>query len=128
VRATTGYGEPVSKFFKLADQVKIVSAVTTDERFVPAEVKGAKGDPPGPYVLVATAHGMVLRTPLVPFRTASTKNGRRYVRLADGDRAVLAVVPRDEESMFLASRGGHVVHFAIAEVNVLSGVGKGVLG
>src|SRR5205823_8510685 len=28
VPASTGYGEPVSKFFKLADQVKIVNAVT----------------------------------------------------------------------------------------------------
>jgi DNA gyrase subunit A len=128
VPASHGYGEPIAKFFKLADQVRIVNVVTTDERFIPMQEKGAKGDPPGPYLLVATAHGLVLRTPLVPFRTASTKNGRRYVRLADGDRVVLATVPRDEESMFLASRDGHVVHFALSEVNVLSGVGKGVIG
>jgi DNA gyrase subunit A len=128
VPASHGYGEPIAKFFKLNDQVRIVGAVTTDERFIPAEEKGAKGDPPGPYLLVATAHGMVLRTPLAPFRTASTKNGRRYVRLADGDRVVLATHPRGEESVFLASRDGHVVHFAIEEVNVLSGVGKGVIG
>ncbi len=128
VPASSGYGEPITKFFKLADQVRIVSAVGTDERFVPAEEKGAKGDPPGPYLLVATARGLVLRTPLAPFRAASTKAGRRYVRLGEGDRVVLATVPRGEESMFLASRSGHVVHFAIEEVNVLSGVGKGVLG
>jgi DNA gyrase subunit A len=30
--------------------------------------------------------------------------------------------------MFLASRAGHVVHFPLAEVNVLSGIGKGVIG
>jgi DNA gyrase subunit A len=128
VPASHGYGEPIAKFFKLADQVKIINAVTTDERFIPAEEKGKRGDPPGPYLLVATAHGMVLRTPLAPYRTASTKNGRRYVRLAEGDRAVLATVPRGEETMFLASRDGHVVHFALAEVNILTGVGKGVTG
>ncbi len=129
IPASTGYGEPVTKFFKLADRVRTVNAVTTDERFVPAEVKGAKGDPPGPYVLVATSAGMVLRTPLAPFRTASTRSGRRFVRLADGDKVVLATVPgTNEESMFLASRGGHVVHFPIAEVNVLAGTGKGVIG
>src|SRR5205085_3579045 len=33
VPATAGYGEPIAKFFKLGDNVKIVSAVTTDERF-----------------------------------------------------------------------------------------------
>jgi DNA gyrase subunit A len=128
VPASHGYGEPIAKFFKLADQVKVIGAVTTDERFIPAEEKGKRGEPPGPYLLVATAHGMVLRTPLAPFRTASTKNGRRYVRVGDGDRAVLATVPRDEDSMFLASRDGHVVHFPLAEVNILSGAGKGVLG
>jgi DNA gyrase subunit A len=128
VPASHGYGEPIAKFFKLTDQVRIVNVVTTDERFIPAEEKGARGDPPGPYLLVATRHGLVLRVPLAPFRTASTKNGRRYIRLADDDRVVLAAVPRDEESMFLASRDGHVVHFALKEVNVLSGAGKGVIG
>jgi DNA gyrase subunit A len=128
VPASTGYGEPLAKFFKLADQVKVIAAVTTDERFIPAEEKGKKGDPPGPYLLAATAQGMVLRVPLLPFRTASTKNGRRYVRLSDGDKVVMAAVPRDEETMFLASRSGHVIHFPIDEVNVLSGAGKGVLG
>jgi DNA gyrase subunit A len=128
IPASHGYGEPIAKFFKLTDQVRVVGAVTTDERFIPAEEKGARGDPPGPYLLLATAHGLVLRAPLAPFRTASTKNGRRYVRLSEGDRVVLATVPRDEESMFLASRAGHVVHFPLAEVNVLSGIGKGVIG
>src|SRR5205807_617961 len=69
-----------------------------------------------------------LRTPLTPFRTASTKVGRRYVRLNEGDRAVLAIVPKDEESIFLASADGHVLHFPIEQINILSGVGKGVIG
>src|SRR5207302_6848670 len=38
VPASSGYGEPVAKFFKLDDQVKIVAVATTDERFVPAEI------------------------------------------------------------------------------------------
>jgi DNA gyrase subunit A len=128
VPASSGYGEPITKFFRLADQVHIVGAVTTDERFTPAAVPGKKGDPAGPYVLVVTAHGQTLRTPLAPFRTASTKVGRRYVRLSEGDKVVLATVPRDEESIFLASREGHVLHFPVAQINVLSGAGKGVLG
>src|ERR1019366_7433981 len=39
VPASSGYGEPITKFFKLDDQVKLVAAYTTDERFVPLEVK-----------------------------------------------------------------------------------------
>ncbi len=128
VPASSGYGEPLAKYFRLADQVRIVAAVTTDERFTPAEVKPARGDPPGPYVLVVTALGQTLRTPLEPFRTASTKAGRKYVRLADDDKVVMVAVPREEKTIYLASANGHVIHFKIDDVNVLSGVGKGVMG
>jgi DNA gyrase subunit A len=128
VPASSGYGDPVGKFFRVADGVKVVGLVTTDERFTPAEEPPANGEPAGPYLLVVTAYGQVLRTPLAPFRTASTKLGRRYVRLADGDRVVLACVVTDEPSLFLVSASGHVLHFALEEVNILAGVGKGVIG
>jgi DNA gyrase subunit A len=130
VPATAGYGDPITKFFRLGDQVKILAAITTDERFTPPEGAPKKGsdDPPGPYLLVATAQGQVLRTPLAPFRIASTKVGRRYVRLGEGDRVVLGCVLRDETSLFLAAASGHVIHFDIEEVNILAGVGKGVMG
>ncbi|HEY7312642.1 MAG TPA: DNA topoisomerase IV subunit A [Gemmataceae bacterium] len=129
VPASSGYGEPIVKFFRLADQVRIVGVVTTDERFTPVDQPPANGEPAGPYVLVATAQGQVLRTPLAPFRTASTKVGRRYVRLAEGDKVVLATMTKPEHrSLFLASADGHVLHFALEEVNILAGVGKGVIG
>src|SRR5262249_7179171 len=79
-------------------------------------------------LVVVTAFGQVLRTPLAPFRTASTKLGRRFVRLNEGDKVVFAAVLRDEESIFLAAASGHVIHFPIEQINVLSGVGKGVMG
>jgi DNA gyrase subunit A len=129
VPASSGYGEPIVKFFRLADQVRIVAAVTTDERFTAVDQPPANGEPAGPYLLVATAQGQVLRTPLSPFRTASTKVGRRYVRLAEGDKVVLATVQKPEHrSFFLTSANGHVLHFPIEEINILSGVGKGVIG
>src|SRR4029077_13842538 len=120
VPADSGYGEPISKFFRLGDQVKIIAAVTTDERFIPADHAVADGALVGPYLLVATAYGQVLRTPLAPFRTASTKVGRRYVRLGEGDRVVLTTVVTDEPSMMLASASGRVLHFAVEDVNVLA--------
>jgi DNA gyrase subunit A len=129
VPASSGYGEPIVKFFRLADQVRIVGAATTDERFTPIDQPPANGEPGGPYLLVATAQGQVLRTPLAPFRTASTKVGRRYVRLAEGDKVVMATVLKPEHrSLFLASANGHVLHFPIEEINILAGVGKGVIG
>ena len=64
--------------------------------------------------------GLTLRTPLAPFRTASTKLGRRYVRLERGRQGRDGRgAAGDEESIFLASRTGHVIHFAIDEINIL---------
>src|SRR5262245_12281582 len=37
VPASSGYGEPLAKFFRLGDQVKMVTALTTDSRFMPEE-------------------------------------------------------------------------------------------
>jgi DNA gyrase subunit A len=129
VPASSGYGEPISKFFKLDDQVKIIAAETTDERFIPAEIKPpTKEDPAGPYLLVATSEGLTARVPYAPYRVASTKAGRRYVRLDERAKVVMAKVLGDEESVFLASKDGHVIHFLIEQINILSGVGKGVMG
>jgi DNA gyrase subunit A len=129
VPASSGYGEPIAKYFRLADQVRVVVAISTDERFMPVDVPPANGEPAGPYLLVVTAQGQTLRTPLAPFRTASTKVGRRYAKLNDGDKVVLAQVQKPEHrSIFLASADGHVLHFLIEEINILAGVGKGVIG
>jgi DNA gyrase subunit A len=135
VPASSGYGEPVSKFFRLDDGVKLIAATSTDERFTPLPVlpkKAKKGEeevPLPPYLLVVTAQGQTLRSPLEPYRAASTKVGRRYVKLNDGDQVVLATVLRgDEETIYLASAEGHVIHFRVEEINVLSGAGKGVMG
>ncbi|MBY0515213.1 MAG: DNA topoisomerase IV subunit A [Gemmataceae bacterium] len=128
VPATTGYGEPIAKFFKLGDGVRVVWAVTSDPRFTPAE-QPADGDTPGgPYLMVATANGFVLRTPLANYRTESTKAGRRFVKLEEGDKVVLARLIGDETGVMLATRSGHVIHFPADKVNVLAGVGKGVIG
>jgi len=129
VPASSGYGEPVAKFFRLADQARIIAAVSTDARFLPSPGAAAPGlAAEGPLLLVATAQGQTLRIPLAPFREESTKVGRRYVKLNEGDRVVLVTVQKDERSIFLASKDGHVIHFPIEEINILSGVGKGVMG
>ena len=128
VPATSGYGEPITKFFKLGDQVKVVAAVTTDPRFTPPTSRRRATRPagrtPGRGDAAATCCGR--RWP--PFRTESTKVGRRYVKLDEGDKVVMARLVGDETGVMLASRGGHVIHFPIDEVNILSGVGKGVIG
>ncbi|MBX9656642.1 DNA topoisomerase 4 subunit A [bacterium] len=132
---SSGYGEPLAKFFRMGDGASIVGAITTDPRFTPAgRLSPTKKIPyfPGTkewQVLVATSGGNVLRTPLTPFLTPSTKAGRRYVRLEAKDEVVLVAIPTEkDESIFLASDDGHLIHFPIDQVIELSGVGKGVHG
>jgi DNA gyrase subunit A len=128
VPASSGYGEPITKFFKLPDQTKILAAMTTDPRFTPAD-QPANGDlPGGPYLLIATSAGYVLRLPLSTYRPESTKAGRRYAKLDAGDKVVMVKLVADETGVMLASARGHLIHFPVDQVNVLSGVGKGVIG
>ncbi len=126
---TTGHGEPLSKHVRLADGASIVAAITTDERFTDVDYE-IKGEPTyWPYILVVTAHGQVMRISLSPYRTASTKAGRKYARLRKGDRVVHAeLVVEEQTTMFLASRNARVIHFAIDEVPVLGNAGLGVKG
>ncbi len=128
VPASSGYGEPISKFFRLGEGARVVGAVTTDDRFTPPDEKPRNGDPPGPHLLVVTSQGQVLRTSFAPFRAASTVRGRQYARLGDGDKVVLAQLVLKERTLMLASASGHVIHFPIKEINILAGVGKGVIG
>ena len=128
VPATSGHGEPVTKFFRFADGVKVIAAVTTDKRFTPEDWDGKGDKPGGPLLLVATSAGYVYRLPLTAYRAESTKAGRRYAKLEPGDKVVFAKLLTDEESVMLATAGGKVIHFDLAEVNVLAGVGKGVIG
>src|SRR5207248_9930794 len=100
----------------------------TDPRFTPADQPGKGDTPGGPYVLVATRNGFVLRTPLAAFRTESTKSGRRYVKLEERDRVAMVRLVADETGVMLASREGRLIHFPLKEVNILAGVGKGVIG
>ncbi|MCX8140677.1 MAG: DNA topoisomerase IV subunit A [Gemmataceae bacterium] len=129
VPASSGYGEPITKYFRLADGARVIAALTTDSRFVPETAPVANGEPAGPHLFIATSAGQVLRLPLAPFRTASTRAGRRYVKLDAGQRVVAVHLVRPEDrSVLLATRWGYLIHFPLEEVPVLSGVGKGVRG
>jgi DNA gyrase subunit A len=124
---STGYGEPLSKHVKMKDGVTILSALSTDPRFTPEDVEW-EGFPPSPYLFVATAHGQVMRVSLNPYRTPSTKAGRKYCRLGNGDRVVHVEIMNDEDTVFLISYAARLIHFSVADVPILNGPGKGVRG
>ncbi|HUG18507.1 MAG TPA: DNA topoisomerase IV subunit A [Planctomycetaceae bacterium] len=127
IPASSGYGDPISKYVKLDDGEKIVGAVSTDSRFTPEDK--TPGDPTSePFVMVVTALGQVLAMSLSAYRTASTKAGRKYCRLRKGDSVMFARLIRDHESVFLATKNARIVHFALSEVPVLNNAGIGVKG
>jgi DNA gyrase subunit A len=128
VPASSGYGEPLSKHFRMGDGAAIVAALSTDARFTPADKKVKGQDSLAPFLMVATARGQVLRIPLAPFRAASTKVGRKFCRLAPGDKVVFVALVREATTMFLATAAARIIHFAVSDVPVLSGAGKGVRG
>jgi len=126
--ASSGYGDPLSKHVKLGDGVQVVAAISTDSRFVPDD-KTVKGEPtPGPYLMVVTTSGQVLRFSFSGFRSASTRSGRRYCRLNAGDKVAYAGLVTEAKTVFIVSRDARLVHFAIDDIPVLAGPGKGVRG
>ncbi len=128
IPVSSGYGEPISKHVKIGDGVGLVAALTTDVRFTPADEESGSELPPSPYFLALTLQGQIMRLPLAPFRLPSTKSGRKYCRLAEADRVIWVELVRDATSLFVATQQARVTHFAIDEVPVLSGAGKGVRG
>ena len=128
IPASTGYGEPLGKHVKLDDGVGIVAAVTTDARFTPADFE-IDGTPTlAPHLFVATAGGQVCRVGLSNFRDPSTRGGRKYIRLQEGDRVAHVERVDGADSVFLATAKARVLHFKVDSIPVLSGAGKGVKG
>ncbi len=123
---SSGYGEPLAKRAKMADGVSVVSAFTTDTRFVTSLEDF--GDGVGVLLLVATHMGNVMRLPFEMFRTPSTRAGRKYCRLNKADHVSYVALVSEAETMFMASRKARLLHFRIDEIPVLNSAGKGVRG
>ncbi len=125
---SSGYGEPIGKYFKIADQVRIISALTGDPRFTPASPEeDSRSAEEGPWIFAVTLQGMSVRIPFGAFRALSTKAGRRYIRLAEGDKVVLAGLVTGGESVYIASTQGRVLLFRSDDVPVVAGPAKGVI-
>jgi DNA gyrase subunit A len=123
IPASSGHGVPLSKLFKLSDQVRMVAVVGTDPRFVPAT-----SGQDGPLVVVVTAGGFAVRLPLALFAEESTKSGRRYVKLAESDKVVFVdLAGADASGLLLASSGGRVLHVRLDDIPAVAGPAKGVV-
>ena len=124
--ASTGYGEPIQKLFKLRDGERVIAAFSLDPRAA-GDIKTRKeGEPPPVHALAVTSDGYALRFSFEPFVEASTRPGAgsRGRRMASrwsgwpvtGDEIVIAATA---EARGLLCRAD--------EINYLSGPGKGVI-
>ncbi|HWP39375.1 MAG TPA: DNA topoisomerase (ATP-hydrolyzing), partial [Tepidisphaeraceae bacterium] len=131
IPATTGYGEPIQKLFKMKDGERIVSAVSMDERVLPPNATAVNekkpDEAPNLHGLAVTSDGYALRFGLDNFREVSTKAGRRYARPAEGAEVTMMAVIDGSETIIAASQNRRVIVAPAGEINFLSGPGKGVL-
>ncbi len=127
VPATTGYGEPIQKLFKLKDGERIVAAASLDPRAAGVITTDREDYSPPTHALAATSDGYALRFGLDTFAEPSTRSGRRYARPAKGCEVVGVEIVHGQETVIAASREGRGLLCAMEEVNYLAGPGKGVM-
>ena len=117
VPATTGYGEPVQSFLNFKDGERVVAANLVP----PSEVEGATSKE---RWLVASAGGMGLFCR--PDLAETTKSGRRYARVKDGDEIAVAL-PGEGATVTAVTRKGKLLSFPAKQLSELAGPGRGVI-
>ena len=86
--ASTGYGEPVQKLFKLRDGERVIAAMSLDPRVAGDITPKKEGAVPKVHAIAVTSDGYSLRFGLDGFVEPSTRAGRRYARPSDGVEVV----------------------------------------
>jgi DNA gyrase subunit A len=132
VPASTGYGEPIQRLFKLKDGERIVAALSLDPRAIgdikPRSKKGSEEVDPAPVHAVAvSSDGYALRFGLEPFVEPSTRAGRRYARPAEGAEIVGVAAIGGRETLIAATADARGLLCRADEVNYLAGPGRGVI-
>jgi DNA gyrase subunit A len=127
IPATTGYGEPIQRFFKFKDGERIVAAYCLDSRVTPGITAPDDETAPPRHALAVTSDGYALRFSLAPYAEVSTRAGRKFARPADGVEVVDVLVVTGSETLIAATRQARAMLCPAEEVNFLAGPGKGVI-
>ncbi|MEW6322460.1 MAG: DNA topoisomerase IV subunit A [Acidobacteriota bacterium] len=127
VPASTGYGEPIQKLFKLKDGERLIGALSLDPRAIGVITATKAGDVPPVHALAVTSDGYSLRFALDPFVEPSTRAGRRYARPASGAEVVAVQRTTGDEVVIAATQDARAMLCRAEEINFLSGPGRGVI-
>ncbi len=128
VPASTGYGDPVQKLFKLADGERMVAMLSLDPRVLGQELRepmeGAT-EIEGPFGLALTRGGLGFRFPLHIHRDPSTRAGRKFAKLNENDEVLAVLLPQNVPGVVLAATNGYALRVPVDEISALSGADKG---
>ncbi|MGB7324137.1 MAG: DNA topoisomerase (ATP-hydrolyzing) [Rubripirellula sp.] len=128
VPASSGFGEPIQKLFKLKDGEKIVSVMSFDPRVIGDISEDPKKPDLCPQVhgFAATSKGFALRFGLQSFAEPSTRSGRKYARVTSPAFVIDVTAIHGTETILAVTRQCRAMVCPAEEVNYLSGPGKGV--
>jgi DNA gyrase subunit A len=82
--------------------------------------------PDEPYVVSISKGGQATRFTLDGFKEPSTRTGRMFMKLEEGDEVVGARLAKGHENICLASHDGRALVFPVHQVSVYKGPAKGV--
>jgi DNA gyrase subunit A len=127
IPASTGYGEPIQRFFKLKDGERIVAALSLDPRVAGEIAPRKEGAEPPAHAVAVSSDGYSLRFSLQPFVEPSTRAGRRYARTSEKAEFVGVARVTGKEIVIAATREAHAMLCKVDDVSFLSGPGRGVI-
>jgi DNA gyrase subunit A len=127
IPASTGYGEPIQKLFKLRDGERVIASLSLDPRAIGDIATGKTGAEPRVHAIAVTSDGYAMRFSLEPFVEPSTRAGRRYARTAEGAEVVAVARTTGDEVVIAATADARALLTKADEVNFLSGPGRGVI-
>ena len=130
IPSSTGYGDPIQKYFAFADGEKLVSAMALDALSlpnIPDTVPIEDPDHTPPYGIALSKQGRIIRFSLASQQEITNKSGRRYMKIEDIDDHIIAVYPAiGNEWVSLFTHQTRALCFPISDITLVRGPGKGV--
>ena len=131
IPSTTGYGDPVQRYFSFADGEQLVGAIAIDPLSlpdIPEDVPIEDPEHSPPYGIAVTKDGRVVRFSIITQKQVTNKSGRRYMKINKKDDAVLCVYPAiGNEWVSLYTKQTRALCFPVSEITLVRGAGKGVI-
>jgi DNA gyrase subunit A len=119
VPASTGYGEPVQKLFNFRDGERVIAAYVVTGNG-PSVLRA------GGQIIAVTKHGFGFRLNPDPHREISTRAGRRYAKLEEGDEVVNVLPFKAKEVLCIVTAQTRSLMCKADEAAELANPGKGV--